>query len=107
MERNGSKEEEVVRLLHEDVEREMGGILRVNVEQDGTSSRVGGVIPSSVYSQSICTIVAESCVSRFAISPLQRTSSFSSLENRSGVTSRGLSRFSSSSSEAEIGLRMS
>lgn len=97
MERNGSKEEEVVRLLHEDVEREMGGILRVNVEQDGTSSRVGGVIPSSVYSQSICTIVAESC----------RTSSFSSLENRSGVTSRGLSRFSSSSSEAEIGLRMS
>lgn len=105
MERNGSKEEEVVRLLHEDVEREMGGILRVNVEQDGTSSRVGGVIPSSVYSQSICTIVAESCVSRFACSA--RTSSFSSLENRSGVTSRGLSRFSSSSSEAEIGLRMS
>ena len=32
----------------------------------GRSSTGGGAMPSSVYNQSICTIVADNCPSRFA-----------------------------------------
>ena len=47
-------------LLHEEVDR--GGCSRPRVDEDGdgSSSREGGVIPSSAYNQSICTKCAES-----------------------------------------------
>jgi hypothetical protein len=35
-------------------------------QAEGRSSRVGGSIPSSVYSQSICTMVVDNWLSRFA-----------------------------------------
>ncbi len=62
--KNGSDEELVlaVRLLHEEGGRLMDGTRKKAVDEAGDvrSSDEGGVIPSSVYSQSICTIVAES-----------------------------------------------
>ena len=49
VERNGS---ELFLLLHDELERGMGGGTRKE-DVDGRSSRDGGVMPSSVYSQSI------------------------------------------------------
>lgn len=87
----------------------------------GRSSSDGGMIPSSVYKKSIWTIISDSCVIRLlcqnsikqsalfrknnrsrklTTSLLPRTSSFSSFENRSGVTSRFAPGLAQSSPEA-------
>ena len=88
--RNGSEELELdVNVLHDEGGRVEG--TRKVVEEDVASSSIsgrGGGISSSVYSQSRVVIVAASWLSLFETSPFPRTSSFSSLEKRSGVTSR-------------------
>ena len=65
VERKGS--EELFLLLQEELDRGNGG--RPNKEDEeaeGRSSSAGGVIPSSVYSQSIWTKCAESWFNLFA-----------------------------------------
>ncbi len=60
--RNGSEEFEG-RILHAEVGRVRQGAASED-EAAGRSSKDGGLMPNSVYSQSICIKVAESCVNR-------------------------------------------
>lgn len=59
VDRKGS--ELVILLLQDELDRGKEGSPRVDVETDGRSSSEGGVIPSSVCNQSICTKLEESC----------------------------------------------
>ena len=73
------------------------------VDDDPVCSGSTGTIPSSVCNQSIVSSVAESWFNRLDISLFPRTSSFSSLEKRSGVTSRQSSVLGSPSGPPLLG----